>query len=144
MNFAFTEEQEEFRRQVRRWLQQNSPSSFVRQQMESEDGFDRSHWVETAGLGWQSMAIPEEFGGAGFGYLELVVLFRGDGSGPLPGAVPVDCGPLLPRSIGDLGSSEQKQELLGAIAGWRLGGGGGDDRASRRLGSDGSLHPGRC
>ncbi|HJU82413.1 MAG TPA: acyl-CoA dehydrogenase family protein [Acidimicrobiia bacterium] len=115
MNFAFSEEQEEFRRQVRKWLEQNAPSPVVRQLMETDSGFDREVWKETADLGWQAMAIPEEQGGAGFGYLELTILFEEMGRSLFPAPFLSTLGLAMPL-ISDLGSEEQKQEMLSAIA----------------------------
>jgi alkylation response protein AidB-like acyl-CoA dehydrogenase len=115
MNFAFSEEQEEFRRQVRKWLEQNTPSPVVRKLMETDFGFDRGLWKETADLGWQAMAIPEEQGGAGFGYLELTILFEEMGRSLLPAPFLSTIGLAMPL-ISDLGTDEQKKEMLSAIA----------------------------
>jgi alkylation response protein AidB-like acyl-CoA dehydrogenase len=115
MNFAFSEEQEEFRRQVRKWLEQNAPSPVVRNLMETETGFDRDLWQETAELGWQGMAIAEDHGGAGFGYLELVILFEEMGRSLLPAPFLSTIGLAMPL-ITELGSDEQRKEMLGSIA----------------------------
>jgi len=77
MNFAFSEEQEELRSAVRRFLEDKSPVSEVRRLMETTDGYDRAVWEQMANqLGLQALAIPEEYGGAGFGYVELIVVFE--------------------------------------------------------------------
>jgi alkylation response protein AidB-like acyl-CoA dehydrogenase len=76
VNFAFSEEQEELRATARRFLEQKAPSPVVRRLMEAEDGFDQALWLENAAMGWQAMAIPEQYGGAGFGFIELVVLLQ--------------------------------------------------------------------
>jgi alkylation response protein AidB-like acyl-CoA dehydrogenase len=76
VNFAFSEEQEELRATARRFLEQKAPSPVVRRLMETEDGFDEALWLENAAMGWQAMAIPEQYGGAGFGFIELVVLLQ--------------------------------------------------------------------
>ena len=115
MNFAFSEEQEEFRRQVRKWLEQNAPSPVVRQLMETEPGFDRELWKETASLGWQAMAIPEDHGGAGFGYLELVILFEEMGRSLFPAPFLSTIGLAMPL-VSDLATDEQKKEMLSTIA----------------------------
>jgi alkylation response protein AidB-like acyl-CoA dehydrogenase len=44
--------------------------------METDEGYDPALWSEHAEIGWQAMAIPEEYGGAGFGFLEQVVLLE--------------------------------------------------------------------
>ncbi len=77
MNFGFSEEQEELRRTVRRYFEAKSPSAEVRRLMATVDGFDPDVWRQMAiELGLQAITIPEEFGGAGFGYVELVVILE--------------------------------------------------------------------
>ncbi len=77
MNFAFSEEQEELRRAVHRFLEDKSPMTEVRRLMETTEGYDPAVWEQMANqLGLQGMAIPEEYGGAGFGYVELIVVFE--------------------------------------------------------------------
>ncbi len=77
MNFAFSEEQEEFRRSVRRFLEDKSPIAEVRRLMETEAGFDPGVWGQMAGqLGLTAVIIPEKFGGIGFGQVELGIVFE--------------------------------------------------------------------
>jgi len=77
MNFAFSEEQEELRNIVRQFLEAKSPESAVREQMETERGYDPDVWSQMAEqLGLQSLIVPEEFGGQGFGYIELIVVLE--------------------------------------------------------------------
>jgi alkylation response protein AidB-like acyl-CoA dehydrogenase len=77
MNFAFSEEQEELRNIVRQFLEAKSPESAVREQMETERGYDPDVWSQMAEqLGLQSLIVPEEFGGQGFGYVELIVVLE--------------------------------------------------------------------
>ena len=77
MNFGFSEEQEELRRAVRRFLEDKSPSTEVRRLMETTEGYDPAVWSQMAKqLGLQALTIPEENGGAGFGYVELVVVLE--------------------------------------------------------------------
>jgi alkylation response protein AidB-like acyl-CoA dehydrogenase len=81
MNFAFSEEQEELRSGVRRFLQEKSPETEVRRLMETEDGYDPAVWSQMANqLGLQSLTIPEEYGGSGFSYVELIVILEEMGS----------------------------------------------------------------
>jgi alkylation response protein AidB-like acyl-CoA dehydrogenase len=76
-NFTFGEEQEELRRTVRRFLEDKSPESEVRRVMETEDGYDRMVWTQMAEqLGLQGLIIPEEFGGSGYTYIELIVVLE--------------------------------------------------------------------
>jgi alkylation response protein AidB-like acyl-CoA dehydrogenase len=77
MNFAFSEEQEELRRAVRRFLADKSPEAEVRRLMATTEGYDPAVWKQMADqLGLQSLVIPEAYGGAGFGFVELVVVLE--------------------------------------------------------------------
>lgn len=77
MNFAFNDEQEELRRIVRQFLDDKSDEAAVRAQMETEDGFDEAVWTQMAEqLGLQGLVIPEEFGGSGFSFVELIVVLE--------------------------------------------------------------------
>ncbi|MGI8939447.1 MAG: acyl-CoA dehydrogenase family protein [Iamia sp.] len=77
MNFAFSDEQEELRKVVRQFLENKSSETAVREQMDTEDGFDPAVWSQMAEqLGLQGLAIPEEYGGSGYGYIELIVIFE--------------------------------------------------------------------
>ena len=116
MNFAFTEEQEELRRSVRRFLEDKSPMTEVRRLMETTEGFDRSVWDQMAGqLGLQALAIPEEYGGAGFGYVELTVVLEEMGAALL-------CAPffatvaLAANALLSSGDEAAKKDLLPGIA----------------------------
>jgi alkylation response protein AidB-like acyl-CoA dehydrogenase len=77
MDFTFNDEQEILRSTVRDFLRLKSPESEVRRLMETNEGFDPDVWRQMAvQLGLQGLVVPEEFGGAGFGYLELIVVFE--------------------------------------------------------------------
>jgi alkylation response protein AidB-like acyl-CoA dehydrogenase len=77
MNFAFTEEQDELRKTVRSFLESKSPESAVREQMETEAGYDAAVWSQMAEqMGLQGLHIPEEFGGSGFSYVELGIVLE--------------------------------------------------------------------
>ncbi|MDA8038394.1 MAG: acyl-CoA/acyl-ACP dehydrogenase [Actinomycetota bacterium] len=85
MNFGFSEEQEELRKAVRRFLEDKSPMTEVRRLMETTEGYDTAVWSQMADqLGLQALTIPEELGGAGFGYVELVVVLEEMGRALLP------------------------------------------------------------
>ena len=116
MNFAFSEEQEELRRSVHRFLEDKSPMIEVRRLMETTDGFDPSVWKQMAEqLGLQAIAIPEQYGGAGFGYVELTVIFEEMGAAllcaPYFSTVALAANALL--SSGDEGA---KKDYLPGIA----------------------------
>ena len=80
MNFAFTEEQEELRKTVRQFLEAKSPETAVREQMETEAGFDPAVWNQMGEqLGLQGLAIPEQYGGSGYSFVELGIVLEEQG-----------------------------------------------------------------
>ncbi len=77
MNFGFSEEQEELRKMVRRFLEEKSPELEVRRLMATDEGYDPAVWAQMANeLALQGLGIPEEYGGQGFGPVELYVVFE--------------------------------------------------------------------
>ncbi|ONI78143.1 acyl-CoA dehydrogenase [Actinosynnema sp. ALI-1.44] len=77
MDRSFTREQDELRDTVRRFLADRSPEGAVRHLMASADGYDPAVWKQlTEQLGLTAIAIPEQYGGAGYSYAELVIVFE--------------------------------------------------------------------
>ena len=74
MDFAFTHEHEELRQTVRRFMENESPEATVRKLMETEDGYDRKTWERMASeLSLLGLVVPEQYGGAGLGAVELAI-----------------------------------------------------------------------
>jgi alkylation response protein AidB-like acyl-CoA dehydrogenase len=116
VNFAFSEEQEELRRSVRRFLDDKSPISEVRRLMETTEGYDPAVWAQMGSqLGLQGLAVPEEHGGSGFTYVELIVVLEEMGRSLL-------CAPyfstvaLAANAILSSGDDGAKKELLPGVA----------------------------
>jgi alkylation response protein AidB-like acyl-CoA dehydrogenase len=116
VNFAFSEEQEELRQTVRRFLEDKSPESEVRRLMETTEGYDEAVWKQMGQeLGLQGIAVPEEYGGQGFTFIELGIVLEEMGRLLL-------CAPyfssavLATNAILNVASEEQKQQLLPEIA----------------------------
>jgi alkylation response protein AidB-like acyl-CoA dehydrogenase len=116
VNFAFSEEQEELRRTVRAFLEDKSPSAEVRRLMETEEGYDPALWEQMGSqLGLQGLAIPEEYGGSGYSYVELIVVLEEMGRALL--AAPYfSTVALAANAILHSGDDAAKKELLGGIA----------------------------
>jgi alkylation response protein AidB-like acyl-CoA dehydrogenase len=77
MRLGVTEEVQELRDSVRRFLADRAPISRVRELMETEDGIDRAVWEQAgAQLGLLGLAIPEEYGGAGFSFAEQAIVLE--------------------------------------------------------------------
>lgn len=77
MNFAFTEEQEELRNTVRAFLEAKSSEEAVREQMDTDKGYDDAVWSQMGEqMGLQGLAIPEEYGGSGYSFVELGIVLE--------------------------------------------------------------------
>ncbi len=116
MQFSNTPEQEEFRSVLRRFLEEKSPPSEVRRLMETEAGWQRESWRElNQQLGLTAVNIPEEYGGQGFGPVELGIVLEEMGRALL-------CAPyfastvLAATAIMQAGTEAQKRALLPDIA----------------------------
>ena len=116
MNFAFSEEQEELRRIVRQFLETKSSEAAVREQMETEAGYDTAVWSQMAEqMGLQGLIVPEEFGGSGYSYVELIVVLEEMGRSLL-------CAPyfstvvLAANTLIHSGDDAAKADLLPGIA----------------------------
>ena len=116
MNFGFTEEQEELRKMVKRFLDEKSPESEVRRLMATEEGYDLAVWRQMADeLALQGLGIPEAYGGQGYGPVELYVVFEEMGAALL-------CAPyfssvaLAANALLQVGTEQDKQDYLPAIA----------------------------
>jgi alkylation response protein AidB-like acyl-CoA dehydrogenase len=116
VNFAFSEEQEELRKSVRRFLEDKSSSAEVRRLMETTEGYDTSVWDQMANqLGLQGLAIPEEHGGSGYSYVELVVIFEEMGRALLPAPYFATVA-LAANALLASGDDAAKKEFLPGIA----------------------------
>jgi len=113
---AFTDEQEQFRSTVRRFLDDKSPTTEVRRLMATEEGYDPAVWrMLSNDLGLPGIHIPEQYGGAGFGMVELGIVSEEFGRALL-------CAPyfstavLAANAILNAGSETQKAQLLPDLA----------------------------
>jgi len=77
LDFSFTDEHEELRATVRAFLQAKSDEAAVREQMATERGYDPAVWEQMAEqLGLTGLIIPEQHGGAGYTYVELLIVME--------------------------------------------------------------------
>jgi len=116
MSMTFTEEQDEFRKSVRRFLEQKSSSADVRRLMETDEGYDPAVWQQMAEqLGLQGLALPEEYGGSGYGFIEQIAVLEEMGRALL-------CAPyfssvvLAGTALVQSGDDAAKRDLLPGIA----------------------------
>jgi alkylation response protein AidB-like acyl-CoA dehydrogenase len=114
LDFGFSEEQEMLRQSARSLLERECPSAHVRQMMDDERGYSPELWRKMADLGWLGLVLPEEYGGAGLNYVDLVVVAEEMGRVLLPS--PFIWTLMFAEAMSRAGSDEQKRRFLPAIA----------------------------
>lgn len=114
MDLRFTETQEILKKMARDFLTTECPKTLVRKLEQSEEGYSPEVWRKMAELGWMGLIIPEEYGGMGYTFQDLVVLLEEIGRNILPG--PLIATITSTFIILEAGTEEQKKELLPKIA----------------------------
>jgi len=120
MEFAFTEEQDMIRETAAAFLAEVSGSAAVRRAMALEQGYETALWDRICGeMYWQAMHVPEEYGGLGLGYVEVVAMMEQMGRYLL-------CSPffstvcLAANALRVAGSEEQQAMWLGQLCEGKL------------------------
>ena len=112
MEFGFSELQNILVDSAKSFLK-NEAKGIVREVEGTREGYSRELWQKMAGLGWIGVIFPEEFGGIGGSFTDLVLILEEMGKALFPG-------PFIPDIISGLaileyGSDEQKKEFLTRI-----------------------------
>src|ERR1700675_3040125 len=115
MNFDFSDEQKQMRDEARKFLAEKCSPKAVREVLDGKATYDKELWKGLAEMGFLGVAIPEEFGGAGAGHLELCVIAEemGRALAPVPFSSTVY---LAAEALLMAGSEVQKQKWLPLIA----------------------------
>jgi alkylation response protein AidB-like acyl-CoA dehydrogenase len=116
MEVTFTEEHDELRQTVRRFLDAKSPETAVRALMTSERGYDPDVWTQMAEqMALPGLIVPEAYGGVGMGAVELAVVCEEMGRALL-------CAPFLssavlaPAVLLEAGSEPARAAILPEVA----------------------------
>jgi alkylation response protein AidB-like acyl-CoA dehydrogenase len=115
MNFDFSDDQKQLRDQARKFLAEKCAPKAVRVVLDGKESYDRELWKALAEMGFLGVAIPEEYGGAGAGHLELCVIAEEMGRvlAPVPFSSTVY---LAAEALMLAGSDAQKRKWLPRIA----------------------------
>jgi len=93
IDFTFTDEHDELRATVRAFLEKKSDEAAVRSEMATDRGYDPGVWEQLAGeMGLAGLIVPEEYGGAGYTYVELLIVMEEMGRSLL-------CAPYLSTAV---------------------------------------------
>ncbi len=114
MNLDFTSEQIMLRDAAAKFFQNECDFEKVKQIEETEAGYLPELWQKVAELGWTGIYFPEQYGGYGGSFMDLVILQEEIGKAVFPSpffSTVVQCGLLILEG----GTEEQKTDLLGRI-----------------------------
>lgn len=113
MSLVLNEDQRMLQESARDFCREQAPVAVLRQIRDSRDpnGYPTQLWRSMVELGWAGMAIPEPYGGYGFGYSGLGLVLEETGRTLVP--TPLVSTVLLSATLINLaGSEEQKLEIL--------------------------------
>jgi alkylation response protein AidB-like acyl-CoA dehydrogenase len=105
MDFAFTDEQLELKRQARAWLSERYPLDRV------WDGPQDDRWQELAELGWLGVSVAEDEGGVGLTFVEEAILLEELGYALYPGPYLSTVG----FALGTLGPEDRAAVAAGTV-----------------------------
>ncbi len=115
MDLTLNEIQTMLQSSAREFMEDQVPKTRVLEIDDSEAGFDPNLWEQMSELGWPSLAIPEEYGGLGQGWVDIGVVSEVMGYYACPSPL-LSSAVLSAQAIIAAGSDEQKQSMLPGIA----------------------------
>jgi alkylation response protein AidB-like acyl-CoA dehydrogenase len=115
MDFGLSEEQQALRGSARELLAGECSTTAVRKAMASDSGTIPELYTEIAKLGWTGLIVPEKYGGAGLGMLEMAVLLEEQGYAAMPGPF-LFSSALAAEALARSASDELRQKWLPALA----------------------------
>ena len=115
MDFSFNEEQQDLQGLAKQILENEVTNERLKETEAGDANFDRELWAKLAEAGLLGIAIPEDHGGGGYGYLEVALVLEQIGRtvAPVPYYEALVLGAL---PITEFGSDAQQTALLPAIA----------------------------
>ena len=116
MTLVFSDDQEQFRESIQRFLTDQMPTTKVRQLMAKDHGIDEAVWQQASQqLALTGIHVPEALGGAGFGAVELSIALEEMGK-------VLFCGPFFSSAVLSTyalmlcGNEDQQEQWLSNIA----------------------------
>ncbi len=115
MDFSFSEEQTQIKELANQILRDNSDDEFQMAFSKTDELYSEKLWSLFAESGLLGMAVPEEFGGSGFGLIEICQMLEEQGRFVAPI-------PLLPSliygglTLAKYGSDAEKDKYLAPLA----------------------------
>ena len=119
MDFNFNSMQDMLRKSVAEFLTKECPYETVKEIEETEAGYSPKLWKKVVELDWPGLAFPEEYGGYGGEFTDLVIIQEEMGKRVFPSpyyATVVQCG----YAILEGGTEDQKKDLIPRIVEGKL------------------------
>ena len=76
MDFALTQEQEQFRKSVRAWVDKECPKDVALELERQEFQYPEELYQKMAAAGFHGVGVAEEYGGSGGTEIDQVILIR--------------------------------------------------------------------
>ncbi|MFK7733594.1 MAG: acyl-CoA dehydrogenase family protein [Pseudomonadales bacterium] len=121
MALILNEEQQMLKEAASGFLQDKAPVAQLRELRDSADerGYKENVWKEMVDMGWAGIAIPEQYGGVGYGYTGLGIVLEEVGKNL--SASPLNASVLAAATVILKAATEaQKEKLLPALASGEL------------------------
>jgi alkylation response protein AidB-like acyl-CoA dehydrogenase len=118
MNFKLTDEQEAIQKAVREFLEKEA-KDLAREVEETNEGYSLELWQKMADLGWMGVSFPDEYGGSGGDFVDLILVLEEMGRALV-------LGPFIPsvvcsgHTLLKYGSEPQKKEFLAKLTSGKL------------------------
>lgn len=115
MNFGFTEDQDMIRKSAKDFVSNESSIERVRAMFTDATGYSEALWAKIAENGWCAAVLPEEYGGIGLGYSDLICIAEEFGKGLMPEPL-IQTSVLGGNAILFAGTDTQKEAWLPEVA----------------------------
>ena len=117
MELGYSQQQKDFRTQVRNWMNENVPAKPL-QSLDTQAGFQQHReWERTLySGGWSMVTWPEEYGGRGLNLIEWLIFEEEYYRANAPVRVNQNGLFLLGPTLMEYGTAEQKSRLLPPLA----------------------------
>lgn len=115
IDFGLSDEQRQLRDSARDFLGKECATAYVRKAMADEAGAAPELYQAIAALGWNGLIVPESYGGAGLGMLDMAVLLAETGYAAMPGPFLFSAA-LASAALAAGGADEIKRRWLGPLA----------------------------
>jgi alkylation response protein AidB-like acyl-CoA dehydrogenase len=115
IDLSLDQEQLHIQQTAHDFFEQRCPPEVVREIEDGELGYSPELWREMAGLGWLGITLPEEYGGTGGTFLDLLPIYEEMGRFLVP-SPHLDTVAVAGDAILNAGSDAQKEHWLPLIA----------------------------